>query len=313
MEVDYFSQSKIKTWRKCQKAYDYRYNQGLVRRSSPVALLRGTTLHAMLEAQIKGEDWRVPLEVYREKFTTLWAEEAEDYPTPEELESTILRYNRHWSQDGLVYDKRAEITIEVEHKGIKFKGIIDALPDDQHGRRWLCDHKTHKVIPDEATRFSDIQTVLYYWAAREVGTTTDGILWDYIRTKPPTVPEQLKSGGLTKRKNLDTDADTYLAEIKRLNLKEEDYKDILAIVAKNTWFKRVYLPKPGEKLIKEVVGDFMTTAKEILNHTGERLSRNMGRDCKSCQYFQVCSAEVRGMDSEFIRKQMFTLKEADKV
>lgn len=308
MEVDYFSQSKIKTWRRCQKSYDYKYLQGLVRKASPVALLRGTTLHAMLEAQIKGTDWKVPLEDYRKVYTNLWTEEAEDYPSPEELESILVRYNRHWANDGLDYGGRAEIEIMAERDGMLFKGIIDALPDDQHGRRWLDDHKTHKVLPDEHTRFSDIQTVLYYWAHRENGEPVDGILWDYIRTKPPTPPEVLKAGGLSRRKNIDCDADTYLKAIHDNKLNPDDYKEMLALTAKNTFFKRVYLPKPSETLIQEVVGDFFGTADEIRRHDGGRFYRNMTRDCKSCSFYQVCSAEVRGLDSTFIRKQMFTVK-----
>ncbi len=308
MEVDYFSQSKVKTWRNCQKSYDYKYLQGLQRRTNPVALLRGTTLHAMLEAQIRGTDWRAPLEDYRKVYSTLWGEEADGYPTPEELESIIIRYNKHWEKDGLDYGGRAEITVEAAFQGMKFKGIIDALPDDQHGRRWLDDHKTHKILPDEHTRFSDIQTVLYYWAMRENGTPVDGILWDYLRTKPPTAPEVLKNGSLSKRKNIDCDADTYLAAIHANGLDPKDYSDMLALTAKNTFFQRVYLPKPSETLIKEVVGDFFTTAKEITEHDGKRLTRNMSRDCKSCSYYQVCAAEVRGIDSEFLKKQLFTVR-----
>lgn len=309
MQVDYFSQSKVKTWRRCPKSYEYKYVQGLQRRTSPPALLRGVTLHAMLEAQIKGTDWKVPLNIYREQYDSLWGEERDSYPSPEELESMIIRYNNHWATDGLDYGGRAEITIEAELDGMKFKGIIDALPDDQHGRRWLDDHKTHKVLPDENVRFSDIQTVLYYWAMRENGQKVDGILWDYLRTKPPAVPELLKSGGLTKRKNIDTDADTYLKAIRDNGLDEKDYANILSIVSKNTFFKRVYLPKPSEVLISEVVGDFFGTAKEILQHDGKRFCRNMTMDCKSCTYHSLCSAEVRGLDGEFIKKQLFTIRQ----
>lgn len=310
MEVDYFSQSKVKTWRRCQKSYDYKYEQGLQRKTSPVALLRGTTLHAMLEAQIKGTDWRKPLAAYKEVYDTLWGEEAEGYPSPEELESTIVRYNNHWEKDGLDYAGRAEIELLAEYKGMKFKGIIDALPDDQHGRRWLDDHKTHKILPDEHTRFSDIQTVLYYWGMRENGEHVDGILWDYLRTKPPTAPELLKNGQLSKRKNIDCDADTYMATIVANGLNPADYADMLALTAKNTFFKRVYLPKPSETLITEVVEDFFGTAREMLNHDGKRFCRNMTRDCKSCSYYQLCSAEVRGLDGSFIKKQLFTIRPA---
>lgn len=305
--LDYFSQSKVKTWRRCRKAFDYRYNQGLNRRTSPVALMRGVTLHGMLEAAIKGEDPFESLKEYEEQYKKLWDDERESYPEPQELKSMFHRYQAHWANDGLDYGGRAEIEITAEHRGIKFKGIIDALPDDAQGRRWLCDHKTHKVLPDEHTRFSDIQTVLYYWAMRENAEKVDGILWDYIRTKPPAIPEQLKSGGLSKRKNMDTDADTYLAEIHRLGLDEADYADILAQVSKNTFFRRIYLPTPNEELINSVVTDFFDSCEEILE--AKHYARNMTRDCKSCSYYQVCSAEVRGLDSSFIRKQLFTVRE----
>lgn len=305
---EYYSQSKIKTWRRCHAAYDYRYGQGLIRRTAPVAMLRGTVLHAMMEAAILGKDPKVPLAGYAESYSKLWGEEAEQYPSPEELLSLINRYFLHWVDDGLVYGDRAELTVMTEHRGLKFKGIIDAMPDDQQGRRWLCDHKTHKTLPDENARFADIQTVLYYWAARDTGLKVDGVMWDYLRTKPPAIPEQLKAGGLTKRANIDTDRATYMSRIVELNLNPADYADILAKIDKNVFFQRVYLPKPSETLITNVVEEFFDTAHEIENSTSK--ARNLAFNCSSCTYFQICSAEVRGLDSSYIRKQLFTIREA---
>lgn len=304
---EYYSQSKVKCWRRCHKSYDYRYGQGLVRRTAPVALLRGTVLHAMMEANILGQDPMVPLGEYAETYSKLWGEEKEQYPSPEELVSIVNRYNRHWEDDGLTYGDRAEIEVVTTHRGLKFKGIIDALPDDRQDRRWLCDHKTHKILPDENARFSDIQTVLYYWAGRKEGLKVDGILWDYLRTKPPTIPEQLKSGGLSKRANIDSDYETYMGRILELNLDPRDYSDILEKVKKNVFFQRVYLPKPSEDLITNVVEEFFDTAHEIENSTSK--ARNITRDCKSCTFFPVCSEEVRGLDSSYTRKQLYTLRE----
>ena len=169
-------------------------------------------------------------------------------------------------------------------------------------------HNTHKILPDEDARFSDIQTVLYYWALREKGEKVDGILWDYIRTKPPAVPETLKSGGLSKRANIDTDYDTYLAEIQRNGLNPADYQDILTKLkaGKKAFFLRVKLPTPNENLVSSVVNDFFDTAEQILE--AKSFERNMTRDCKSCSYYQLCSAEVRGLDAEFIKKQLFTVR-----
>jgi len=270
-------------------------------------MLRGTVLHAMMEANILGKDPMVPLGAYSEAYSKLWAEEAEQYPAPEELVSIIHRYNRHWTNDGLTYGDRAELEVMTEYRGLKFKGIIDAMPDDTQGRRWLCDHKTHKTLPDENARFADIQTVLYYWAARDTGLKVDGILWDYLRTKPPAIPEQLKAGGLTKRANIDTDRATYLGRINELGLNPQDYADILAKIDKNVFFQRVYLPKPAEELIINVVEEFFDTAHEIENSTSK--ARNLTFNCSTCTYYPICSAEVRGLDSSYIRKQLYMLRE----
>ena len=308
MSADTFSQSKIKAFRRCRKIYDYKYNQGLTRRTAPATLSRGVTFHEMLDAPVMGKDWREPLERYRQEYQGLWSDETENYSSPEELESLYLRYHKHWANDGLDYRGLSEIPIETTHRGIKFKGIIDKLPRDQMGRIWLMDHKTHKILPDEDARFSDIQTVLYYWALREEGEQVDGVMWDYIRTKPPAVPETLKSGGLSKRANIDTDYDTYLGEIQRLGLNPADYQDILTKLkqGKKVFFQRVKLPTPSETLVSSVVNDFFDTAEQILEAT--TFERNMTRDCKSCSYYQLCSAEVRGLDSEFIKRQLFTVR-----
>lgn len=308
MSADTFSQSKIKAFRRCRKIYDYKYNQGLTRRTAPATLSRGVTFHEMLDAPVMGKDWREPLEKYRREYQGLWSDETENYSSPEELESLYLRYHKHWANDGLDYRGLSEIPIETTYRGIKFKGIIDKLPRDQMGRVWLMDHKTHKILPDEDARFSDIQTVLYYWALREEGEQVDGVMWDYIRTKPPAVPETLKSGGLSKRANIDTDYDTYLGEIQRLGLNPSDYQDILTKLkqGKKVFFQRVKLPTPSETLVSSVVNDFFNTAEQILEAT--TFERNMTRDCKSCSYYQLCSAEVRGLDSEFIKKQLFTVR-----
>jgi len=302
-----YSQSKIKTWRRCHKQYRYKYDQGLTRRQAPAALARGVTFHEMLDAHVLGKDWKVPLEAYRKSYQDMYDEERESYPSPEELESLFLRYQDKYRNDPLDYQGRTEIEIQVEHRGLTFKGIIDKLPKDREGRVWVCDHKTHKVLPDEDARFSDIQTVLYYWALRETGETADGVLWDYIRTKPPTVPEILKSGGLSKRANIDTDYDTYMKAIVDNKLNPDDYTDILNKVKENVFFKRIYLPKPNEQLIQSVVSDFFDTAEEIQNSSSS--VRNLMKDCKMCSYYQLCSAEVRGLDSDFIKKQLFVVKQ----
>lgn len=304
--METFSQSKIKAFRRCPKNYEYKYVQGLSRRTTPSQLARGVTFHEMLDAVAMGKDPMIPLANYRKEYNNLWNEEEGEYSSPEDILSLFNRYRKFYADDELDYGGRSEIEVQVEHQGIVFKGIIDKLAKDRQGRIFVMDHKTHKLIPDESVRFSDIQTILYYWAARESGEKVDGVLWDYIRTKPPTKPELLKRGGLSRRKDADVDYDTLLETIRENDLDPDDYREELERASKKVFFLRIKLPKPGEDLIKEVVGDFFHTARDIQDST--HFPRNMSRDCKMCSYYQICSAEVRGFDSESIRKMMFVTK-----
>lgn len=309
--IDYYSQSRIKTYRRCPKAHDYRYLQGLTRRTSGPQLSRGVTIHEFLDARALGQDPLPLLEKYKKMYNELWEEEQQEYSSPDELWGLYQRYCKKYENDTLNYRNRSEIEITARYNGRLFKGFIDKLPEDQMGRVWVCDHKTHKIIPDEAARFSDIQTILYFWAARENGEKVDGVLWDYIRTKPPTVPELLKKGGLTRRKDLDCDYDTFLKAVRDNNLNPADYQVELERCKTKVFFQRVFLPKPGEELIQQVVTDFFDTAIQIDRSIETGCApRNMTRECKSCSYYPICSLEVRGMDTDLVRKQMYTLKTA---
>ena len=307
MRNEYYSHSKVKTWRRCHKLYDYKYEQGLVRRTAPAALLRGTTFHEMLDAHVMGTDYKVPLTTYRDIYNNLWEEERAKYPDPDDLEMMYFRYVNKYQDDGLNYNGQSEIEVRAEYKGLVFMGIIDKLPEDRMGRTWIMDHKTHKVIPDENKRFADLQTVLYWWARSVNGFQHSGVMWDYIRTKPPTVPEVLKKGGLTRRKDLDSDYETYLAAIEENGLDPADYQVELDRLKENVFFKRVLLPHPSQELVTNVVEEFFDTAMEIENSTSK--ARNMNQDCTNCSFFQLCQSEVRGIDGSFIKKQLFTIRE----
>src|SRR5690606_6492214 len=126
-------------------------------------------------------------------------------------------------KDGLPYELKVEVDIAP---GIVFTGHIDKMPMDKQGRIWDLDHKSHKRIPDADARYHDIQQVFYQWAAPLSGyAKLSGVVWDYIRTKPPTIPEWLKRGGLSQRQNMDTDFETYMAEVQRHNLDPADYAE----------------------------------------------------------------------------------------
>lgn len=193
-----------------------------------------------------------------------------------------------------------------------FEFKADGYVKDVNKRRWLKENKSFKKMPTEEVRFTDIQSTLYCWGFEEHGHKVDGILWDYICTKVPTVPDVLKKGGLSKRMNIDSTYDTYYAEIIKHGLDPEDYSDILDNLRgrEDRFYRRIWMPSP-KPIIRTVVQEIKETALEIA-YLGDKLkSRNIGIHCKQCSYYSLCQADLRGLDKEFIMEREYKLRKED--
>jgi RecB family exonuclease len=308
--------SMVKSYRRCPKQYEFKYKQNLQRKKPAAPLIRGTILHEMLHARAtpKMKASKILAE-YDAKFGELFREEREEYG--EDFLGDIKRvydgYLREYGSDEKIRFESSEEEISSEiTKGIVYRGHIDkrivTLADS---RRWLMDHKTHKSIPEEKQRLTDYQILMYLWCynTENPKKKADGIVWDYIRTKPPTIPETLKAGGLTQRANLDSDVSTYLRELNRLKLDQKPYAEYLASLAKRErgrFYQRIFLPAPSKAITNEIVTDFIETSKTM--HTVKRFPRNLTRDCSWCEYYRLCNAELRGLDHGFVRNAEFEEK-----
>lgn len=310
------SYSRIRLARRCMKAYDYKYNQRLARKKIAPPLLRGTILHEMIEARVYKKD---PYEVtrkYEKKYRALFRGEQEMYGEDfiEDIDRIFAGYERAYASEPLEYEGSEVFVATNLTPEIRFVGYIDKLAKDREGRRWLMDHKSRRYIPDEDERFSDLQLVLYVWAwNREFPQRAiDGIMWDYLRTKPPTIPDVLKNGQLTQRKNLDTDYQTYVTELRRHQLDPRLYTETLARLKQrgsSYFYERIRLPNPSKSMIESVVEDARQTAV-LVNRLGTSVTaRNMTRDCKRCDFFQLCQAELRGLDADYVRKAEYEERE----
>ena len=175
------------------------------------------------------------------------------------------------------------------------------------GLTFLCETKTGRKIPQEDLRIWDLQTVLYVWALRKLGNKIDGIVWDYIRTKPPTVPLLLKSGELSQRADIDTDYGTYMKAITDNELSPDNYKAILESLKgrEDSYFRRVKVPIT-EPMIEPILEDARSTSLEILYLEDQPVRSMSGYTCPRCSYQSLCYAHLRGLDEEFIRKVEFT-------
>lgn len=305
--------SMVKSARRCMKQYELKYIIGVQRKRPAAPLIRGTILHEMLHARATPK-LKAPavLAQYEKKYGELFREEREEYGEDflGDLKRVYDGYLREYgSDDGIKYEaSEEEVEVDIGN-GLIYKGHLDKrliTLDDE--RRWLMDHKTHKNIPDEGNRLNDYQILMYLWAWNRGNPKkkADGIIWDYLRTKPPTIPEQLKNGQLTMRANIDTDVSTYLREINRLKLDPKPYKQHLVDIGKRErgrFYQRIKLPSPSKGMTEKIVDDFIETSVQM--HKAKKFPRNLTRDCSWCEFQRYCIADVKGLDADFILKSEF--------
>lgn len=316
LEVSY---SRIRTFRNCNRQYYYKYIENLEPKKKPAPLMKGWIIHKMIETYLQKGDWKKELNDFlEEQYYPLFKEEREEVygKLEEELPEIMKGYIQKWEDQQLEFE-HIEIEFKVpliKFKGetkVLFKGRIDGIARDQNGRRWLVEHKSHKNLPNEDVRFTDLQTCLYKWAVKKAGYgEVDGILWDYIRTKPPVKPELLKNGTLTKRKNIDTTYEMYYQTILDHELDPEDYEDILNVLDEkgDNYYRRVYLPISKE-MSNQLVKEMKETSRQIYLKGQKLKSRNPTFLCSGCSYYSLCFSELKGLDADFIRENEFKQRE----
>lgn len=315
------SYSEVQLFRKCQKAHDYRHHQRLKRKQKSLGLFKGSILHDMANGHVNskrlrdytGDDaWEV-LEAYRVKYEKLFLAEKDQYgDIIGDCEKIFEHYLRKYKKDPLKYEESEVFVARDLTQDIRFIGYIDKIAVDQNDRRWIMDHKFMKAIPSESDRFSEIQLLMYDWAWEGWDSRpTTGALYDYVKTTPPREPELLKKGGLSKAKNIATDSHTYLRAIAKHDLNPDDYADILEhlVIKDNSFFERAYMPRPPKAMIEKVVEDFKTSALMIQRLKGIAPRNMTAMNCKTCEFRDLCEAEVCGLDHEFVKKTHYEHRE----
>lgn len=315
--------SMIKSYRRCPKSFEYKYIHNLQRVKPAPPLIRGTIIHEILDARAviapKGGEkgFKSIMAKYEEKYGSLFREEQDMYGADflENVERVYKGYLRTYDDSDLEYLSSEEFISTPLVGDILYQGHLDKRVR-KDGRLWIMDHKTHKNIPTEEQRFNDYQILMYLWAYNREhpkGDQVEGVIWDYIRTKPPTIPEKLVKGGFSVAKNQDTDVATYTKALvgARLNPNAPPYKEFLADLAKRSrhkFYQRIFLPAPSKPMIESVVKDFTATA-QIMHGLKGTYPRTMTRDCSWCEYYRLCIAELKGLDHDFIRKSEFKVEE----
>lgn len=310
-EILKLSNSKVTTWRKCHMAYHYKYRDHLRPKKKGAALRRGSIIHECIEAYDSGRSWRKPYRAFANQFyeETFQEEIVEIGDIPRMVEELMENYQVLYENDGLLY-LGSEVHFELPlMPGVVIEGYLDALVEDEKGKVWPKETKTYKKNPDYDFLLLNTQSALYTWAVMEMGHSPKGTLWDIIRAKEPSRPQILKSGEVS-RKAIDSTPYTVRKVLMELGKNPEDYKDLLAKVSYENYFRR-YPVRVNPTVVKGIMEDFKSTAREIQKSGNKLCDRNLGKGCAWCDYKPLCQAELMGLDTEFIRKKQFELVESE--
>src|SRR3990172_740296 len=311
--------SSISDWRTCQQLYAYRYLDGVVA-PAPPAVAMGRILHHYLETFYSHANARGVGDAHGEAkaaIVTKYQAEIDGLVYAAQaagMDATGLDYQDMLAKAQRIADRyyrtrgegdASEEVLFCEHKlvfpltpEIDLAGIAD-LVTRRDGVTALWEHKTTISIPPQTRRLKDLQILLLAVLLEEAaGVHIDEIVWNYMRTTEPTVPERLKNGELSVRKDLDTTWDTYLEQIAIHNLEVDTYlplRERLAEREERIFFPRMVLPIMQRETV--LLRDFIATAREVdhaISSDDFMPVRNVSRTCDWCSYSRLCEAAILG-------------------
>ena len=311
MEELKISNSKVSTWRKCHMAYHYKYHEHLRPKKKGIALRRGSIIHECIEAYDSGRSWRKPFNSFAQQFyeETFKEEIAEIGDIPRMVEELMENYQALYDEDGLTYLGN-EVHFELPlMPGVVIEGYLDALVEDEAGCVWPKETKTYKRNPDYDFLLLNTQSALYTWAVMEMGYKPKGTLWDIVRAKEPSRPVFTQKGEISK-KGIDSTPYTVRKALREMGKDPKDYQDLIDKVSFDDFFRR-YPVRVNHTVVKGIMEDFKSTAKEIQKQGHKLCDRNLGKGCSWCDYKPLCQAELMGLDTEYIRKKQFEIAEKE--
>lgn len=335
------SLSAYQVWQRCEQRYYYSYVRRLRIKDKFLAPALGRILHSYLETYYEGlRDGMLAEDAHtlsQLKTSERYVPELRGYANVAHMtgnddlarELTALPAlagcitDRYYLARGRPDSLRYKI-LEVEKKlnltifeGIYSTGVTDLVTQDQDtGRINLWEHKSTQYVPPDSVRLRDFQTMLYAVKLRwKTGLVIDSVLWNYIRTKEPSQPEVLKSGYLTKRKDLDTTWEVYSRAVLDSggDPNAPEYGDMMERL-----FPRelnVFFPRYEQVIVVQedmLMDDYISEAQNMRRAVYDwsagtkKPIRTIARDCDGCEFLRLCQAALTGGDEEDLVKMRYT-------
>lgn len=300
------SQSKVKTWRQCRRAYHNKFVLLIQKKKRKRPFMFGGIVHEIIEAHLEGKKWKKVLKQIHLDNKDLFKREIEMYGNIiSDIRYIMTDYFNFWDGQFKPFEhdgRRSEWEFRIElETGLWFTGKIDTAGKARK-MKWLVEHKTFNRMPSEDDRWRSVQAAVYFKAAEMIGLpTVDGVMWDYISSKPVNVPGELTATGRISQARIDSVPSRVQAWLEENGHKTKDFKKLIEDTEANqrNRFIRLYSPiKP--RIVDLIWEDFVDTAKEIQEFHGKKKDQNIGRHCSWCDYQALCKAEATDSDLEWL-------------
>lgn len=321
--------SMLKTFRRCPKQTEYKYVHRLKPKMLGKPLKKGTWMHSLLEAYYKGEDWEAVHTKLSREFNKLFDEEKDFYgDLPTECLALMKAYLWHYRGDKSWKVVEVEFVLETElPDGAIYRGRVDMLVETPFGL-YIVDHKNMRSLPDHNFRLLDGQSALYLWAALRSKLPVEGFIWNYLRTKAPSVPQLAYAGTKRQRlstRSIETDYPTYVSTLQRLKREEglritAEYKAHADSLKRlryqhgepqlSPFFRRDTLEKDNAMLRRVALENYRThkNMHEYDFSNRDAVERVVDRGCSfSCSYTDLCTVELMGGNVRPLIKQNYTV------
>lgn len=328
--------SDVRTFRSCRRKWDW---TSLLRRGlEPIVtyapFFTGRAIHESFEDYHAGkkplleafdEYVKRELKVLEELNGSLWPQEQQTLDEQVTLARALLMHYLMWQEvdDGVYRDSNLEF-LELEYDfsvpartpdgnvsdkfsyGGKFDGFVHHIPSDTY---WLWETKTTRSIKEFLRSLpTDEQSALYLYAARQVfDKPIEGVIYNLLRKKAPTVPNKLKSGLLSKASNIDTTPFFYKYCIQSdmpdwgEDEIEEFYGDILATLQPKTYeFFLRYPIKKTDVEIANIVNGIYQTGLEMINPDTAIYPCPGWLSCNYCNFKSPCLTMTQGQNYEVL-------------
>lgn len=321
------STSGAQSLRTCEQKFVYGEIERLQPRIASInhnnAMEIGSWTHLGLAAHYSGRDWSDAiddLERIHDPFSANPYVQSISKKVRNLLESYFFHYTIVGKERG--YEDFEVLAVEVpltfdtivtEHPTrliVRTRATLDTICRDRNGELFILEHKTgayFPVVPE--TAMSESQVTLQMLAARANGFDVKYAVYNWLRSKEPTVP-YIKKDGLISTKRIETDLRTFMKAVDAVYPDQDDWTDDirekideLSDPDNSLFFKRLLVTR-SRRVELITLRDHVKTAlraAQLRLDPSDAVRVLNSYVCKNCTYLKVCMADLHNVNSDLIR------------